>query len=63
MAFAHVLGGAAVERDCNICDQTFIENDVMIGDRVIIKDGVCDVAPIGANATIRGGDQRRVQGT
>lgn len=39
-AFAHVLGGAVVGRDCNICDHTFIENDVVIGDRVTIKCGV-----------------------
>lgn len=39
-AFAHVLGGAVIGRDCNICDQTFIENDVVIGDRVTIKCGV-----------------------
>src|SRR6185295_16243739 len=26
--------------DCNICDHTFIENDVVIGDRVTIKCGV-----------------------
>jgi acetyltransferase-like isoleucine patch superfamily enzyme len=39
-AFAHVLGGAVIGRDCNICDQTFIENDVRIGDRVTIKCGV-----------------------
>ncbi len=39
-AFAHVLGGAIIGRDCNICDHTFIENDVRIGDRVTIKCGV-----------------------
>lgn len=39
-AFAHVLAGAVIGRDCNICDQTFIENDVRIGDRVTIKCGV-----------------------
>jgi UDP-2-acetamido-3-amino-2,3-dideoxy-glucuronate N-acetyltransferase len=39
-AFAHVLGGAVIGRDCNICDLTFIENDVVIGDRVTIKCGV-----------------------
>jgi UDP-2-acetamido-3-amino-2,3-dideoxy-glucuronate N-acetyltransferase len=27
-------------RDCNICDHTFIENDVVLGDRVTIKCGV-----------------------
>jgi UDP-2-acetamido-3-amino-2,3-dideoxy-glucuronate N-acetyltransferase len=39
-AFAHVLPGARVGRDCNICDHTFIENDVTLGDRVTVKCGV-----------------------
>lgn len=39
-AFAHVLGGAVISRDCNICDGVFIENDVVIGDRVTVKSGV-----------------------
>jgi UDP-2-acetamido-3-amino-2,3-dideoxy-glucuronate N-acetyltransferase len=39
-AFAHVLPGARLGTDCNICDGVFIENDVVIGDRVTIKCGV-----------------------
>jgi UDP-2-acetamido-3-amino-2,3-dideoxy-glucuronate N-acetyltransferase len=39
-AFAHVLPGAQIGADCNICDHVFIENDVIIGDRVTIKSGV-----------------------
>ena len=39
-AFAHVLPGARIGADCNICDQTFIENDVTVGDRVTVKCGV-----------------------
>ena len=39
-AFAHILPGATVGADCNICDGVFIENDVVIGDRVTIKCGV-----------------------
>jgi UDP-2-acetamido-3-amino-2,3-dideoxy-glucuronate N-acetyltransferase len=39
-AFAHVLPGAQVGRDANICDHVFIENDVVVGDRVTIKCGV-----------------------
>jgi acetyltransferase-like isoleucine patch superfamily enzyme len=39
-AFAHVLSGAAIGRDCNICDGVFIENDVIVGDRVTVKCGV-----------------------
>lgn len=39
-AFAHVLPGAVVGANCNICDHVFVENDVTIGDRVTIKCGV-----------------------
>lgn len=39
-AFAHVLPGARIGRDCNVCDHVFIENDVVIGDRVTVKCGV-----------------------
>ena len=39
-AFAHILPGAVIGKDCNICDHVFIENDVIIGDRVTIKCGV-----------------------
>ena len=39
-AFVHVLPGAVIGKDCNICDNVFIENDVIIGDRVTIKNGV-----------------------
>lgn len=39
-AFAHILPGARIGKDCNICDNTFIENDVSLGERVTIKCGV-----------------------
>lgn len=39
-AFAHILPGARIGADCNICDHTFIENDVVVGDRVTLKCGV-----------------------
>jgi acetyltransferase-like isoleucine patch superfamily enzyme len=39
-AYAHVLPDARIGEDCNICDHTFIENDVVIGNRVTIKCGV-----------------------
>ena len=39
-AFAHILPDAVIGEDCNICDQTFIENDVILGDRVTVKCGV-----------------------
>jgi UDP-2-acetamido-3-amino-2,3-dideoxy-glucuronate N-acetyltransferase len=39
-AFAHVLPGAVIGGDCNICDQVFIEGDVIVGSRVTVKCGV-----------------------
>ena len=39
-AFTHILSGAQIGADCNICDHVFIENDVIIGDRVTVKCGV-----------------------
>jgi UDP-2-acetamido-3-amino-2,3-dideoxy-glucuronate N-acetyltransferase len=39
-AFAHVMAGARIGRDCNICDHTFIEGQAVLGDRVTIKSGV-----------------------
>lgn len=39
-AFTHILAGAQIGADCNICDHVFIENDVSIGDRVTVKCGV-----------------------
>jgi UDP-2-acetamido-3-amino-2,3-dideoxy-glucuronate N-acetyltransferase len=58
-AFAHILPGARIGEDCNICDHTFIENDVRVGNRVTIKSGVQlwdgveleDEVFIGPNAT------------
>ena len=38
--FAVVLAGAKIGRNCNICAQTFIENDVVVGDNVTVKCGV-----------------------
>ena len=39
-AFSHVLPGARIGESCNICDHVFIENDVVVGDRVTVKSGV-----------------------
>jgi len=39
-AFAHVLRGAVIGADCNICDHSYIDEDVVIGDRVTIKGQV-----------------------
>lgn len=58
-AFAHILPGAKIGADCNVCDHVFIENDVIVGDRVTIKCGVQlwnglrveDDVFIGSNAT------------
>lgn len=38
--FVVVLPGARIGADCNICSHCFIENDVIVGDRVTIKNGV-----------------------
>ena len=39
-AFAHVLDGARVGAECNLCDHTFIEGGAVVGDRVTLKCGV-----------------------
>lgn len=57
--FVVILEGAVVGDDCNICSHCFIENDVIIGDRVTLKPGVqlwdglrvADDVFIGPNAT------------
>lgn len=38
--FTVVLEGAKIGSDCNICSHVFIENDVIVGDRVTVKQGV-----------------------
>jgi UDP-2-acetamido-3-amino-2,3-dideoxy-glucuronate N-acetyltransferase len=58
-AFAHILPGAVIGADNNICDGVFTENDVTTGDRVTVKCGVqlwdgmrlADDVFIGPNAT------------
>lgn len=57
--FAVILAGARIGKDCNINCHTFIENDVVMGDRVTLKSGVylwdglriADDVFIGPNAT------------
>lgn len=39
-AFAHILPGAKIGENCNVCDHTFIENDVVVGNNVTLKSGV-----------------------
>ena len=38
--YAVVLKGAKIGKDCNVNCHTFIENDVLVGDRVTVKSGV-----------------------
>ncbi len=38
--FVIVLPGAKIGADCNICSHCYIENDVVIGDRVTVKNGI-----------------------
>ena len=39
-AFAHVVAGAVVGRNCNICGLSFIEDGAILGDGVVVKNGV-----------------------
>lgn len=39
-AFAHIMKGARVGADCNVCDHAFIESGAVVGDRVTIKNCV-----------------------
>jgi UDP-2-acetamido-3-amino-2,3-dideoxy-glucuronate N-acetyltransferase len=39
-AFAHVLDGAVIGTDCNICDHVFIEGGAIVGNRVTVKNNV-----------------------
>lgn len=39
-AFSQILTGAIIGKECNINTHVFVENDVIIGDRVTIKCGV-----------------------
>jgi len=39
-AFAHVMNGARVGSECNICDHAFIESGAQVGNGVTIKNGV-----------------------
>ncbi len=58
-ALARVLQGAVIGDDCNLCDHTFVEGKVRIGNRVTLKCGVYlwdgivveDDVFIGPNAT------------
>ena len=39
-AFAHVLPGAVIGVDCNVCDHTYVETGAVVGNGVTIKNGV-----------------------
>ena len=39
-AFAHVMKGARIGADCNICDHAFIESGARLGNRVTVKNAV-----------------------
>jgi UDP-2-acetamido-3-amino-2,3-dideoxy-glucuronate N-acetyltransferase len=39
-AFAHVMKGAVVGADCNICDHAFLESGARLGDKVTVKNAV-----------------------
>ena len=38
--FVVIMKGSQIGKDCNVCAQTFIEDNVVIGDRVTLKSGV-----------------------
>lgn len=39
-AFAHVMEGAVIGADCNVCGHAFIEAGAVVGDRVVVKNAV-----------------------
>ena len=53
-AFAHVMKGAVVGKNCNICDHSFVESNVTVGDGVTIKNGVAiwDGVSLGDNVFV-----------
>lgn len=68
-AFTHILPGAVIGADCNLCDHTLIENDVRIGDRVTLKgciqvwDGITleDDVFVGPSVTFAAGGRTLVK--
>lgn len=53
-AFAHVMAGAVVGSDCNVCGGAFVEAGAIVGDRVTIKNNalVFDRVTIGDDVFI-----------
>ena len=39
-AFAHIMKGAVVGRDCNVCGGAFIETGAVVGNHVTVKNNV-----------------------
>lgn len=39
-AFAHIMAGARVGADCNVCDHAFIESGAVVGNGVTVKNNV-----------------------
>ena len=39
-AFAHIMAGATIGVECNVCDHAFIEANAVVGNHVTIKNGV-----------------------
>jgi UDP-2-acetamido-3-amino-2,3-dideoxy-glucuronate N-acetyltransferase len=58
-AFAHIMRGARVGKNCNIGDHAFVESGAIVGDNVTLKNNVCvwagvtleDDVFVGPNAT------------
>jgi acetyltransferase-like isoleucine patch superfamily enzyme len=58
-AFAHVMAGARLGSNCNVCNHAFVESGVSIGNNVTLKNNVCvwvgvtleDDVFVGPNAT------------
>ena len=38
--FTHVISGAWIDADCNLCDHTYVERGAVVGDRATIKSSV-----------------------
>ncbi len=68
-AFSHIVSGAVLGDDCNVCDHTFIEGGVRVGNRVTLKCGVFlwdgvtveDDVFIGPGATLTNDNRPRSQ--
>jgi UDP-2-acetamido-3-amino-2,3-dideoxy-glucuronate N-acetyltransferase len=39
-AFAHVMAGARIGENCNVCDHAFVESGAVVGKGVTVKNGV-----------------------